>query len=179
MRVAVVYESVYGNTRTIAEALGDGVRDADPGATVAVLSVDEAPPERVAPADLVLVGGPTHAFGMSRASTRRQARERSRNGVPGATTTGVREWLDTLPSPPAIRRVAAFSTRMPSRLAGDAARGITRRLRSAGHDVADPQSFVVRDSEGPLRAGEIERARAWAAGLTARAAGAGTRPEAS
>jgi hypothetical protein len=59
---------------------------------------------------------------------------------------------------------------MRSRLAGDAARGITRRLRAAGYDTAEPQAFVVNGAEGPLRAGETERARAWAAGLVTRAA---------
>jgi hypothetical protein len=61
---------------------------------------------------------------------------------------------------------AAFDTRLPSRMAGGAARGIARRLRRHGyHLVSDPEGFVVDDAYGPLRAGEIERAKEWGAQL--------------
>jgi hypothetical protein len=169
MDVAVVFESVYGNTRTIAEAIAEGVRESAPAATVTLLPVDAASPDRLAGAGLLLVGGPTHAFGMTRAGTRRDARARATGDLSAATSTGVREWLETLPAPTGHVRAAAFSTRMGSRLAGDAARGITRQLRRAGYDTSEPQGFVVSGAEGPLRDGEAERARAWAAGLVARA----------
>jgi hypothetical protein len=51
-------------------------------------------------------------------------------------------------------------------MAGGAARGIARRLRRHGyHLVMDPEGFVVDDAYGPLRAGEIERAKEWGAQL--------------
>jgi hypothetical protein len=75
MDVTVVYETLYGSTRALAEALAEGVRAADPQAAVSVLSVDEASPDRLADTALLLAGGPTHALGMSRASTRRSGRE--------------------------------------------------------------------------------------------------------
>jgi hypothetical protein len=54
---------------------------------------------------------------------------------------------------------------------GSAAKGIAKRLRQDGYElVAEPESFVVDDSDGPLHAGELERARAWGRSL-AKAAG--------
>jgi hypothetical protein len=51
-------------------------------------------------------------------------------------------------------------------MAGGAANGIARRLRHRGYEmVAPPAGFIVEDVEGPLRPGELERARAWGAGL--------------
>ena len=49
-----------------------------------------------------------------------------------------------------------------SPMAGGAAHGIARRLRKHGyHLVSDPEGFVVEDADGPLRAGELERAKQW------------------
>lgn len=160
MDIVVVYESQFGNTRSIADALADGVQHADPRARVSVVPVSLATPEKLEGVRFVLVGGPTHALGMSRRWTRRL-----RKGSPG-TDLGVREWLDTLPPAQAGAAAAAFDTRLPNRLAGSAARGIARKLRRAGYElVAEPQSFLVTDAEGPLRPGESDRARAWGESL--------------
>ena len=70
MRAVVVYESMYGNTHRIADAIGAGLEVAF---DVRVVPVSHAEPELIADADLVVVGGPTHAHGMSRASTRKAA----------------------------------------------------------------------------------------------------------
>ena len=70
MRALVVYESMYGNTRAVAGDIADGLRA---GYEVRVVPVAEATAERVAGADLLVVGGPTHMHGLSSASTRRTA----------------------------------------------------------------------------------------------------------
>ncbi len=70
MRAVVVYESMYGNTHHVAEAIGSGLAE---GFDVAVVPVAEAGQEMIDDADLVIVGGPTHAHGMSRESTRQEA----------------------------------------------------------------------------------------------------------
>ena len=74
MKAVVVYESMYGNTHLIAEEIGNGLR-ANPNADVAVVPVDGASMELLEGVDLVVVGGPTHAHGMSRTSTRKAAVE--------------------------------------------------------------------------------------------------------
>ena len=66
-------------------------------------------------------------------------------------------------------RAASFDTRLDraAALAGSAARGIARRLRRRRYAVVGSGSFLVKDSEGPLEDGELERARAWGAELAA------------
>ena len=175
MRTLVVVESSFGNTRAVAEALADGLAaelgDAD------VRSVGKAPTE-LAGTELLVVGGPTHAFGMSRDQTRADA---VRQGAPAETSgPGIREWLAGL-DPPARLQVATFDTRVAKvrHLPGSAARGAARMLRRRGCVlVARPESFFVLDTMGPLVDGELARARGWGAqvGRDARAGAARRSP---
>jgi len=79
---------------------------------------------------------------------------------------GLRRWLSELPASEGTR-AAAFDTRLDKSpwLTGLASRGIARRLRGHGFQVLGRESFLVRDAEGPLEDGELERARAWGAQL--------------
>ena len=70
MKAVVVYESMFGNTRQIAEAIAAGLAES---ADVAAVEVSEATAEAAEAADLLVAGGPTHAFSMSRPSTRSDA----------------------------------------------------------------------------------------------------------
>lgn len=184
MDVAIVYESMFGNTHTIAEAIAEGVRDADPGSRISVLAVAEAKADQVEAADLLVVGGPTHIRGMTSGMSRRRgleaeeqsAKEKGAHFAPeaGAEGPGVRDWFQALPKASPGKRAAAFDTRAEFRLAGGAARGISRRLRRHGYElVARPEGFVIEGTEGPLREGEPARAREWGAGLVRQPAHAG------
>ncbi|MEK9523346.1 flavodoxin family protein [Streptomyces sp. NPDC087908] len=178
MRAVIVYESLFGNTRDVADAIGEGVKAAHPEAEVECLPVVDAVPERIGPTDLLVVGGPTHMRGMTTGMSRRmglkaEAKEAENDERPfapevGAEGPGVRDWFhDTLPKAgTGTHAAAAFDTRADMRLAGAAAGGIARRLRGHGYElVAEPEGFVIEDAEGPLRAGERDRARAWGASL--------------
>lgn len=78
----------------------------------------------------------------------------------------MREWLKGLPKVPSGRRAGAFDTRLPFPAAGGAARGIARALRQRGYDVrSNVRGFVVEAAQGPLKAGEAQRAKAWGATL--------------
>jgi hypothetical protein len=164
MRALVIYESMYGNTRAVADAIAEGF-----GSDVEVRSVQEAGsvPGDV---DLLVVGGPTHMHGLSTAMSRKMAASAAKEDAvavePGATEEpGLREWLRGLEG--AGLRAAAFDTRADARaaLTGSAARGISRRLRRRGCELIDNASFLVADAEGPLEAGELDRAREWAVRL--------------
>ena len=162
MRALVVYESMYGNTHVVAGHIADGLRTLF---EVEVVPVVQATPDRVAAADFVVVGGPTHAHGMSRPSTRQAAVEAAKK--PGtdleldvdAMGPGLREWFAgsggvTRPCAP-----AAFDTRiqMPAAITGRAGRGIARHLRHRGfHLVGEPESFFV-DKHNHLTDGQEER----------------------
>lgn len=159
MYALVVYESMFGNTRRIAEAVADGL-----ALTMGVeaLEVGAAPVTLEGSVDLLVVGGPTHAFGMSRASTRQSAAQQA-SGPLVSRGTGLREWLAVLRTPSARLATAAFDTRVTKpRLPGSAARAAARRLRRLGLASAAPaMSFYVTGNQGPLAEGEIERARQW------------------
>jgi hypothetical protein len=177
MRVVIVYESLFGSTRAVAEAVRDGIAAARPEASVACVLANEADRDLALGADLLIVGAPTHLHSLSTAVTRKmglKAAQRVPAGFPGpgpepgAPGPGIREWFRGLPKAAAGSRGAAFDTRGDVRHAGGAASGIARRLRRHGYQlVAGPAGFLVQDVEGPLREGEADRARAWGAGLLA------------
>ncbi|HEX6918357.1 MAG TPA: flavodoxin domain-containing protein, partial [Phycicoccus sp.] len=70
-RALVVYESMFGNSEQVARAVAAGAGEV---MSVDVREVTTAPTE-LGGYDVVVIGGPTHAFTMSRPSTRREARE--------------------------------------------------------------------------------------------------------
>lgn len=164
MKVLVVYESMFGNTQSVAAAAADALRTA--GCDVTLSEVGSAPTD-LSDVDLLLVGGPTHAFGMTRESTRADAAEQAAGTPLVSRGIGIREWLAGLPVPSGTVRCAAFDTRVrPPRVPGSAARAADRRLRRLGMLVVSPAaSFWVGGTRGPLRDGEIDRVRHWAAGL--------------
>lgn len=159
MYALVVYESMFGNTRRIAEAVADGLALT---MKVEVVEVGSAPTTLDGEVDLLVVGGPTHVFGMSRSSTRQSAAEQAK-GPLVSQGEGLREWLGGVRSRSARLAVVAFDTRISKpRLPGSAARAAGRRLRRLGLRIAAPAtSFYVVGSLGPLVSGEVERARMW------------------
>jgi flavodoxin len=177
MNIVVVYESMFGNTHQVAEAIADGVREAAPDAQLACVPVAEANPELVHVADLLIVGGPTHMRGMTSGMSRKMGvtaeekkPEADRHELePDAEGPGVRDWFDGLPKATKNSKAAAFDTRADQRFAGGAAHGIARRLARHGYDVVADEGFIIEGTEGPLREGERARAKAWGAALTQQA----------
>jgi len=167
-RAVVVYESMFGNTKAIAEAVADGVGAHLPTDTVEVGRAPTAMPDDV---ELLVVGGPTHAFGMSRPATREDA-TRQAGGHVISEGIGLREWLEQLPRGDGRVAVAAFDTRVDHpRVPGSAARKAEKRLHHLRYQIqVRAESFFVRGTPGPLVDGETERARRWgdALGLEAR-----------
>lgn len=167
MRAIVVYESMFGATRHIAEAVAEGLRPSAEVRLVRAADVEESALDGV---DLLVVGAPTHAWSMPRAGTRKGAPEYVRrpasglNLEPGADAApGVREWLSSLHG---LRvAAAAFDTRisMAPLFTGRASRAIAKGLRRAGaFPLMAPESFLV-DKKSHLLPGQTERARAWGA----------------
>ena len=165
MKAVIIFESMFGNTEKLAREMGDGL--ASEGLQVVLADVRHVRPEDLAGCGLLVLGAPTHAFTLSRPSTRadavRQGAHESKAGV------GLREWLasvDEVFGAGTVRPLAAvFDSRVEKvqHWPGSAARKTARVLRGHGHEVVDhPVSFYVEDMRGPLVAGERERARTWA-----------------
>ena len=164
MRAVVAYESMYGNTRKIAEAIADGLQ---PTCAVTVVPVSQLETDQLDTAELIIFGGPTHVHGMSRVNTRKaaaEAAERPDSGLslePDVQAPGLREWLGSLG--PLNVQAAVFDTRikMPAILSGRASRGIAKELRRHGVTLlTKPESFLVT-KDNQLLPGEEDRARTW------------------
>ncbi|AEI12920.1 MULTISPECIES: flavodoxin family protein [Cellulomonas] len=165
MSAVVVYESMFGCTRQLAEAVGEGI--AALGARVDVLEVGEASArdDVVLAAEMLVVGAPTHMRGLSTPRTRALAKAR---GASASAELGVHEWLDALPGLRA-RRTAVFETRNNGRFAGSAGQRIEKMLRKSGADVVVPlQSFGVDaddDGRASVTPAQVDLAAAWGRSL--------------
>jgi flavodoxin I len=145
VKALVVYDSVYGNTETIAKAIGGALLG-----DIQVRRAREISPPDLHSVDLLVVGSPTQA---------------------GRPIAPVQNFLKTLPDLNASVSVAAFDTRSPARFAaifGYAAKRIANALKEhGGRLVAPPEGFFVDGKTGPLKDGETQRAAEWATAISA------------
>lgn len=158
MKAMVIYDSVFGNTAQIAQAISNGLSNA-PAAPqdVELRRVGDVKPEQLAGLNLLFVGSPTRGF---------------------RPTPATSDFLKSIPKN-ALQgvKVAAFDTRFTeeeinsqgfllSKLVnvfGYAAKPISDRLEKKGGElVVPPEGFYVDGTEGPLTEGELERAADWA-----------------
>ena len=166
MKAVVVYESLFGNTAAIAKAIAAGIGPGTPAVTT-----DAVSEELLAEADLLVAGAPVLGFslGGERMLAEVARTEADAPTPPDLRHPPMRSWLERLPTM-AGRVAAAFETRIwwsPRGATGD----IEERLRRAGYrTIAKPGKFVVKDKYGPLREGELDRAREWGESLATAAA---------
>ena len=156
MKVVVIYDSVFGNTEKVAQAIADALR---PAGDVVISRVGDANPEQLQGAGLVIIGSPTRAF---------------------RPTGPIQKFLESIPKD-ALKgaKAAAFDTRADLndikgvlkfmvKTGGWAAPRIAQSLQRKGSEMAAaPEGFIVKGQEGPPADGEIERAAAWAKTLAA------------
>jgi flavodoxin len=153
MKAMVVYDSVFGNTAKIAEAIGQAL--ASPG-DVEIVQVGNAKLEELAGLTLLIVGSPTRQFSPTGATSS------FLKSIPKNRLMGVKvAAFDTRFTVSAIEkvRILAFIVK----IFGYAAKPIADRLEKKGGELAiPPKGFYVDDTEGPLLKGELERAADWA-----------------
>lgn len=147
MKALIVYDSLYGNTEKIAQAIGGGI-----GGEVKVVRVGEANPAELGSYDLVIVGSPTQG---------------------GRHTVATGEFLGKIPAGSLKnKRVASFDTRGKTwvvKIFGWAATRIADALKDKGGNlVAAGEGFFVKATKGPLLDCELERAAAWAKAIAER-----------
>lgn len=147
MNTLVVYDSRFGNTKIIAEAIGESILG-----NVQVIHAHRVIVSELGGYDLLVIGAPTHG------------------GRPSEETGVMLHKIK--PDALAGIKVAAFDTRIPSgwvKIFGFAAPRIAKKLTKAGGKlIIDPEGFFVTDTEGPLADGEIERAAAWGREIASR-----------
>ena len=160
MKAVVVYESHWGNTaaiaRAIAEGLGEGAR---------ALTTSEATAGALAGVDLVVAGAPIIGFQMPTDKMLQDmaAKPGKAPKPPDMSHPSMRSWLASLPA----GRGGAAAFESGFKLSpGGARNGILKGLERAGYKkAAKGQRFLVHGSYGPVRDGELDRARAWGAEL--------------
>jgi flavorubredoxin len=161
MTALVVYESHFGNTAAVARAIAEGI-----GPEARAVPTDEATPDAIAAADLLVAGAPVMAFGLPKDQMIQTTVTDPKAPQPGDVShPSLRSWLETLPAGSAP--AAMFETRLwwsP----GGATGAIGKYLANAGYRVVGKgEKFVVSGSYGPLKEGELDRARTWGTELRA------------
>jgi flavodoxin len=153
MKAMVVYDSVFGNTEKVAQAIGQALGSPE---DVKVVRVSDAKPEQLVGLTLLIVGSPTRQFSPTGATTG-FLKSIPKHGLKGVKVAA----FDTRFTENAIEkvRILAFFVK----IFGYAAKPITDRLQKKGGElVVPPEGFYVGDTEGPLLEGELERAADWA-----------------
>lgn len=156
MKVLLVYDSFFGNTEQIAGAIGNGLGAQE---KMELVRVKDFRFEQLNAVDLFIVGSPTRGFRPSETISKMLA------GIPEKHLAGVRvAAFDTRVS---LETIQSAVLRALVRIGGYAADSIAKKLnKKGGRLVAAPEGFFVQEREGPLLAGEIERAADWAQKLS-------------
>ncbi|MBN1154250.1 flavodoxin family protein [candidate division KSB1 bacterium] len=157
MNVIILYDSVFGNTEKIAEAIAAEISE---DYHVKLLKANDASAEQFTDIGLVIAGSPTRGFRATPAMNKLLPK------LPKQALCGV--------------KVAAFDTRISCedigsailrrlvKFFGYAADPILKRLaKKGGEPIVSPEGFFVTGTEGPLKENEIERAKDWARNILA------------
>lgn len=152
MNTLVIYDSQFGNTRKVAEAIGKAL---GPGATVA--HINEMKIAALAAAELLVVGTPTHG---------------------GRPSQPMQQFLNNI-APDGLKdvRAATFDTGIPAdgqkafmrfivKFFGYASKRLAKILKSKGANIIAAETFFVLGKEGPMKDGELDRAKEWGRGLS-------------
>ena len=165
MKAIVIYDSQFGNTAQIAQAIYEGLSQAlNANGEVTLHHISDIAPDQVAKYDLLVVGSPTQKFRPTSAMTNFLKR------IPGNALQGVKvAAFDTRITEEEIQTHAFFSKLVE--IFGFAADPISERLGKKGGEILTrPVGFTVEGTEGPLSTGELEWAKAWAAEILQQAA---------
>jgi flavodoxin len=152
MKALVVYETYYGNTEKVAFAVA---RALGGGKEVNVVKCADYHPDMLHGIEQLVVGSPTRGF---------------------HHTEGIQKFLKDLPDGSLDGlRVASFDTRSDlsdvnvafqflMKKFGYAAEPVAKTLEQKGGKLTlQPEGFYIKDVQGPLKDGELDRAGRWAA----------------
>ncbi len=151
MNILIAFDSFFGNTEKVAREI-EGFFSS--GNNVRSERVGNISPEDLEAVDLLVVGSPTRAFSPS------ELTKEFLKSIPPKSLNGV--------------KVAAFDTRISVddmnskflkflvKIFGYAAKPIAGALvKKGGNLIAPPEGFYVNGNEGPMKAGELDRAAGW------------------
>ena len=147
LKTLVIYDSQYGNTKKVAEAIAKPLNNAK------LVNVNAATTSDLDGIELLIVGSPTQG---------------------GRATQAVQDFINAIPSKSLdCVKICAFDTRFKTedqrffirflmKTIDFAAPKIDKSLKTkGGKGVVKPQGFYVSDKKGPLNQGELDRAFNW------------------
>ena len=139
-KAIVVYESKYGNTKLVAEAIAEGMREV-PGVEAVLNEVKEVELDKLTEFDAILVGSPNHM---------------------GSATKGIRKFIDELGRlSPGVKLGAVFDTYI-GRDFEKAVKKIEKQIsdKVPGLKLAAPGfSIKVEGMKRPISEGELPKGK--------------------
>ncbi len=145
MKAMVVYDSTWGNTEKIAQAIASGI-----GAGTKALKASSSEAKDLNEVGLLVLGSPILA------------------GRPSAAMQAYVNWLSG--AGPKNLSVATFDTRLTAKwvkIFGRASERIAETMKRKGSTLkGNPEGFYVTGPNGPLADGETERAIEWGKALS-------------
>jgi flavodoxin len=150
MKILVIYDSVYGNTKKVAEAATQALEKSN---KVELLHAKDAKEADMQGLDLLIIGSPTHGGWFSE-DVRNFFSRISKNALEKVKAAA----FDT--STP--KQGQGFFINMITRIFGNAAPRIAKALAQKGAEVIDSKIFWVDGKEGPMLEGELKKAKKWA-----------------
>ena len=138
VRVFVVYDTKYGNTRIVAEKIVEGLKEVG-GLEVAIGDVEEVAPEKVADYDVILIGAPNHMGGPART---------------------IKKFIDKLEK---IDLKAEWFAVFDTYLGGDFEKAVKKMEKRIGEKIpklkriAPGLSIKVQGMKGPIVEGELPK----------------------
>ena len=141
VKVIVVYESKYGNTKRVAETIMEGIREVQ-GAETVLNELKEVDLNKIAEYDVILIGSPNHY---------------------GGPTKSVSEFIDKLGKLNLDgRHFAVFDTYLGKGFFEKAAKKMEKRINEKvpGLKRIGPMlSIAVQGSKGPIVEGELPKSK--------------------
>jgi len=149
MKTLVLYESFFGNTAQIAQAMGKATIG-----EIIVRQYSEVNWEEIRSFDFLIVGSPTRGFRPCEA-TKKFLKSIPENGLKEIKVAAfdTRILIDSIKSK-ALKFIVDTG--------GYAAKHIQKSLiKKGGVVLVPPEGFFVSDEKGPLTEGELDRATQW------------------
>lgn len=155
MKALIVYDSFFGNTERIAKAIANSIKSRY---EVNVIHISQFNIESLKGIDLLIVGSPTRVFEPTK-NIARTLRKLNSKEFSGLTTAVFDTRMD-------IEKTDIKILKFLEKRRGYALDTMIKILRKRGFNIHHkPEGFIVENSEGPLRPGELEKAEVWASKL--------------
>lgn len=155
MKIMVVYDSFFGNTKQVAVAMGEVLKQSH---DCNVLHVGQCSVDELEKSELIIIGSPTRGFEPTKPIVNLMKTIIGSSRITAAVAT-----FDTRMD---VKAVNNFVLTFLEKRRGNAGTTFKKMAERTGRKLlVEPEGFIVLESEGPMKDGEIDRAGEWAKSL--------------